>query len=94
MKYLTLAACLAAVTLAVCLEASSTMQASAEPKLILLTQSGLHETNGSEIRAWPSYIATKKSHIETLPFDGIAIHNPRGHPINERGPLFDVRDCG
>ena len=60
-----------------------------EPKLILLTQSALHDTNGSEIRAWPSYIATRVAHIETLPFDGIAIHNPIGTELMN-GSLHSV----
>ncbi len=49
-----------------------------QKKLILLTQSGLSDTNGAEVRAWPSYIAGKRAHIDTLPFDGIAIHNVVG----------------
>ena len=54
------------LTLALCLTAASTLPAWAEPKLILLTQSALADTNGNEIRVWPSYIATKVAHIETL----------------------------
>ena len=77
------------LTLAVCLTAAFTMPASAEPKLILLTQSNLRNPDGSEVRVWPSYIATKVAHIETLPFDGIAIHNSIGTELMN-GSLHSV----
>ena len=69
------------LTIALCLTAISPLAASAQPKLILLTQSALRNTDGSEVRAYPSYIASKVSAIDALPFDGIAVHSPAGSTL-------------
>jgi hypothetical protein len=65
------------------------MSASAEPKLILLTQSNLRNPDGTEVRVWPSYIKTKVSIIDSLPFNGIAFHFPSGISLMD-GTLHSV----
>jgi hypothetical protein len=69
------------LTLILLVMAASALPALAQPRLILLTQSNLRNPDGSEVRVYPSYIKTKVSVIETLPFDGIAFHSPSGRTL-------------
>ena len=68
---------------------SSQGAAAFEPKLILLTQSQLPDATGATVFVYPSYIATKVAHIETLPFDGIAFHWPLTYSLMN-GSLHSV----
>ena len=64
----------------------------ASPQLLLLTQRTLRDAAGSDVQAWPAYIAGKAAVIETLPFDGLMVHSPHGSNLMD-GTLHSSAAC-
>ncbi|MDQ3623260.1 MAG: Ig-like domain-containing protein, partial [Verrucomicrobiota bacterium] len=57
------------------------------PYLISLQQRELRRADGSSVGNYPGYVAANRAYIDTLPFDGVAIHTPTGRTLMG-GPLI------